>query len=131
MGWAWMEGSRAFEVTWGLVAGGCCLALAVPILWWWMSEHRRPFFARNVDPRFRLQFWYGILCMAMAFTNVGCRAIPHDDLEIVHPAFFLITVALVAGLGPRVAWMLLHPNSPPTTYRGRAASHDDAARAVA
>jgi hypothetical protein len=27
----------------------------------------------------------------------------------VHPVFFLITVALIAGLGPRVVWLLAHP----------------------
>jgi hypothetical protein len=43
--------------------------------------------------------------MAMAGTNIGCRAIPHDDLAYVHPAFFLITVALVVTLAPRVIVM--------------------------
>jgi hypothetical protein len=47
--------------------------------------------------------------MAMAATNIGCRAIPHDDLGIVHPVFFLITVAIVAGLGLRILWLLAHP----------------------
>jgi hypothetical protein len=107
MDWAWMEGSRAFDVTWGLVTGAACLALAVPILWWWLPEHRRPFFARSVDPRHRLQLAYGLFCMAMAGTNVGCRAIPHDDLTIVHPVFFAITVALVATLAPRIVALAL------------------------
>jgi CDP-diglyceride synthetase len=105
--WDLLEGSRAFDVTWGFVTGAICLALAVPILWWWLPEHRRPFFSRAIDPGYRLQLGYGVFCMAMAGTNVGCRAIPHDDLTIVHPVFFAITLALVAGLGPRVASMLL------------------------
>lgn len=102
-----MEGSRAFDVTWGLVTAAFCLALAVPMLWWWLPEHRRSFFGRAIDPRFRLQLAYGLFCMAMAGTNIGCRAIPHDDLALVHPAFFLITVALVVAFAPRVVAMAL------------------------
>jgi hypothetical protein len=102
-----MEGSRAFDVAWGLVTAAACLALAVPMLWWWLPEHRRSFFGPAVDPRYRLQLGYGLFCMAMAGTNVGCRAIPHDNLPFVHPTFFLITAALVAAFAPRVIAMLL------------------------
>ena len=101
-----MEGSRTFDVTWGLVTAAMCLAVAVPMLWWWLPERRRSFFGRAIDPRYRLQLAYGLLCMAMAGTNIGCRAIPHDDLPFVHPAFFLITVALVITLAPRIIAML-------------------------
>jgi hypothetical protein len=45
--------------------------------------------------------------MAMAGTNIGCRAIPHDDLGYVHPAFFLLTVVLVVTLAPRILIMAL------------------------
>jgi hypothetical protein len=45
--------------------------------------------------------------MAMAGTNIGCRFIPHGELPYVHPAFLLITLALVAGLGPRVVVLAL------------------------
>ncbi len=106
--WAWIEGSRAFDVGWGVITGAVCLALAVPILRWSLPEHPRSLFGTSVDPRYRLQLGYGLFCMAMAGTNIGCRVIPHDDLTIVHPVFFLITVALVAGLGPRVAWLATH-----------------------
>lgn len=102
-----MEGSRLFDEAWGLVAAAFCLAVAVPTLWWWLPEHRRAFFARAVDSRYRLQLGYGLFGMAMAGTNIGCRFIPHAALEAVHPTFFLITVALVFGLGPRVLWMAL------------------------
>ena len=111
MGWEWMEGSRAFDIAWGLVSAATCLALAVPLLWWWLPAHRRSFFGSAIDPRFRLQLGYGLFCMAMAGTNVGCRAIPHDDLPFVHPAFFLITVALVVALGPRAIAMALDSRS--------------------
>lgn len=102
-----MEGSRAFDITWGVATAALCLALAVPILWWWLPEHRRSFFGTRLDPSYRLQLGYGLFCMAMAGTNLGCRAIPHDDLGIVHPAFFAITAALVVALGPRVALLAL------------------------
>lgn len=107
MGWEWIEGSRTFDVTWGLVTGALCFALAVPILWWWLPSHRRSFFGTAIDPRYRLQYFYGLFCMAMGVTNVGCRAIPHDDLAFVHPTFFVITAALVVTLGPRVLAMAL------------------------
>ncbi len=103
----WMEGSRGFDELWGLGAAALCLAVAVPTLWWWLPEHRRAFFARAVDPRYRLQLGYGLFAMAMAGTNIGCRFIPHAALEAVHPTFFVITVVLVLGLAPRVLWLAL------------------------
>jgi len=109
MDWAWMEGSRAFDAGWGLATGALCLAVAIPMLVWLLPTHRRSFFGGAIDPRQRLQFGYGVFCMAMAVTNVGCRAIPHDDLGVVHPVFFAITIAIVAGLGPRVIDLLAHP----------------------
>ena len=78
--------------------------------------------------------------MAMAGTNLGCRAIPHDELAFVHPAFFVITVALVLGLGPRVAFMALRGRASRRARHGdrvrrdrcdrrrRGARHHDAAR---
>jgi hypothetical protein len=105
--WAFLEGSRAFDLGWGIATAALCLALAVPILWWTLPEHRRSLFGLRIDPSYRLQRAYGLFCMAMAGTNLGCRAIPHDDLGIVHPVFFLITVVLVAGLAPRVVRMTI------------------------
>jgi hypothetical protein len=86
----------------GFATGGLCLALAIPLLWWVLPGHKRSFFGPRIDPEYRLQLFYGIFCMAMAFTDIGCRAIPHGTLEFVHPAFFLITLTLAATLGPRV-----------------------------
>jgi hypothetical protein len=40
--------------------------------------------------------------MAMAFTDIGCRAIPHGNLAFVHPTFFLMTLALVVTIAPRL-----------------------------
>jgi hypothetical protein len=97
-----LEGDRTFSLTYGCLTGGLCLALAVPIRWWVLPASRRSFFGTRIDPAARLQLAYGILCMAMAFTDAGCRAIPHGPLPFVHPAFFLMTLVLVAALGPRV-----------------------------
>jgi hypothetical protein len=97
-----LEGDRTFSLAYGFVTGGLCLAVAIPILWWVLPASRRSFFGRRIDPAGRLQLAYGILCMAMAFTDVGCRAIPHGPLPFVHPTFFALTLALIAGLGPRV-----------------------------
>jgi hypothetical protein len=100
-----LEGSRAFSIVYGLVTGSACLAVAIPILWWYLPNHRRSFFPRAIDQKYRLQLWYGIFAMAMAFTDIGCRTIPHDRLALVHPTFFLMTLVLVGTLGPRVIAM--------------------------
>jgi hypothetical protein len=78
------------------------LALAVPLLYWVLPGHKRSFFAPRIDPEYRLQLAYGIFCMAMAFTDIGCRTIPHGYLAYVHPTFFLMTLGLLIGLGPRL-----------------------------
>jgi hypothetical protein len=97
-----LEGDRTFSLIYGFVTGGLCLTLAIPILWWVLPASRRSFFGSAIDPARRLQLAYGIFCMAMAFTDIGCRAIPHGTLPYVHPAFFLMTLLLVFALGPRV-----------------------------
>ena len=99
---AFLEGDRTFSIVYGLITGGACLALAIPLLYWVLPEHRRSFFGPRVDPAYRLQLGYGIFCMAMAFTDIGCRAIPHGELTYVHPTFFLMTLTLVVAFGPRL-----------------------------
>jgi hypothetical protein len=47
--------------------------------------------------------------MAMAFTDIGCRAIPHGRLTFVHPTFFLMTLALVIALAPRITALARTP----------------------
>lgn len=103
---AFLEGDRTFSLAYGLATGALCLALAVPLLYWVLPGRERSFFGARIDPNQRLQLGYGIFCMAMAFTDVGCRAIPHGDLAYVHPTFFLMTLALVLGLAPRTVQLL-------------------------
>ena len=99
---AFLEGDRTFGLIYGLTTGGLCLALAIPMLYWVLPGHKRSFFGARIDPEYRLQLAYGIFCMAMAFTDIGCRAIPHGTLEFVHPTFFLVTLALVVTIAPRL-----------------------------
>jgi hypothetical protein len=99
---AFLEGDRTFSIVYGLVTGGLCLALAIPLLYWVLPGHRRSFFGPVLDPSYHLQLAYGIFCMAMAFTDIGCRTIPHGSLAFVHPTFFLMTLVLVATIGPRL-----------------------------
>jgi len=99
---AFLEGDRTFGLIYGLATGGLCLALAIPLLYWVLPGHERSFFGPRIDPGQRLQLAYGIFCMAMAFTDIGCRAIPHGNLPFVHPTFFLMTLVLVAMIAPRL-----------------------------
>ncbi len=99
---AFLEGDRTFSLVYGLATGGLCLALAIPLLYWVLPGHHRSFFGSRIDPNYRLQLAYGIFCMSMAFTDVGCRTIPHGPLAYVHPAFFLLTLLLAVTIGPRI-----------------------------
>jgi hypothetical protein len=98
---AFLEGDHTFGLIYGLVTGGLCLALAIPLLYWVLPGRQRSFFGPRIDPAYRLQLAYGIFCMAMAFTDIGCRTIPHGQLAYVHPTFFLMTAVLLAALAPR------------------------------
>jgi hypothetical protein len=108
-----LEGDRTFSLVYGFVTGGLCLALAIPLLYWVLPQHRRSFFGERIDPSYHLQLGYGIFCMAMAFTDIGCRAIPHGPLSFVHPTFFLMTLLLVLTIGPRLFAMLRTPTHSP------------------
>jgi len=98
-----LEGDRAFDLIWGSATAVISLALAVPLLWWWLPEHRRSVFGTAIDPTYRLQLAYGLFAMALGGTNFFCRFIAHGFLAYVHPTFALITLVLVVGLGPRIA----------------------------
>jgi hypothetical protein len=102
-----LEGSRQFDVVFGLVTGTTCFLLGLPLVVWWVPRFRRSFFGERIDPTYTLQLVYGAFCFAMFGTDVVCRAIPHDDLPYVHPTYFLITLALVVGLAPRIVYLLV------------------------
>jgi len=110
-----LEGDRTYDIIYGLVTGGACIALAIPILIWVLPGRERSLFGRSIDPAQRLQLAYGIFCMAMGFTDIGCRAIPHGDLPLVHPTFFFMTVALLLALGPRVLALARQKKAAPTS----------------
>ncbi len=103
----WIEGSRPFDIIFGATTSAVCLFCAVPILWWILPRTRLWLFSKTVDRNQGIQLAYGIFCMSMAFTDALCRFIPHDPLEWVHPAFFLTTIIIALGIGPRVVYLLL------------------------
>jgi len=107
-----IEGGRTFNLIWGATTGAICLLIAVPILWWSLEGHATWLFTRALDPHRRLQLAYGIFAMAMAWTNILCRSIPHAPLPWVHPAFLLTTVILAIALGPRVAYVAFFADRP-------------------
>jgi hypothetical protein len=76
-----------------------------------LPGRERSFFGPQIDPSQRLQLAYGIFCMAMAFTDIGCRTIPHGPLSFVHPTFFLMTLILVVTIGPRILAMRRTPHT--------------------
>ncbi len=102
LSFSWLEGDRTFSIVFGTITSAACFAVAVPTLWWYLPKHRRRLFPTNVDPRQKLQFWFGMFAMAMAFTNALCRYIPHGRLGYTHPVFFFTTIVLVVFLGSRV-----------------------------
>ena len=93
-----LEGDRGFDILWGSATALTSLALAVPLLWWWLPEHRRSVFGTAIDPTYRLQFAYGLLAMSIFATDALCRFVPHGFLEYVHPTYAVITLALAGGL---------------------------------
>jgi hypothetical protein len=103
----WIEGSRTFNVVFGALTAAVCFAVAIPTLWWVVPKHKLWLFSRRVDRCRRIQLAYGLFCMSMAWTDAGCRFFPHAPLPWVHPAFFITTVLIGIGLGPRVIYLIL------------------------
>jgi hypothetical protein len=89
----------------GATTAAVCFSVAIPILWWVLPKHKVWLFSPSVDGDQRVQLAYGLFCMSMAFTDALCRFIPHRPLEWVHPAFFITTIIIAVGLGPRVAYL--------------------------
>ncbi|MGD0471587.1 MAG: hypothetical protein ABSB70_00015 [Candidatus Velthaea sp.] len=99
----WIEGTRIFNILFGVVNAAVCFSVAIPILWWVLPKHRTWFFSPKVDRNQGAQ----LFCPSMASTDALCRFIPHEPLPWVHPAFFLTTLIIAAALGPRVAYIAL------------------------
>ncbi len=100
-----IEGTRAFDVIWGTATAAILFLIGWNVLYWWQPQHRVRIFSPSVDPTMRLQFYWGLLAMGMAGTNIGCRYIPHAFLESVHIGFAFITLTITLVLGPRVLFL--------------------------
>jgi len=107
VGCSWIEGTRQFDIAFGAITSAVCLSIAIPTLWWVLPRFAVWVFPRDVDENRYLQLAYGIFCMAMAFTDALCRFIPHALLPWVHPAFFLTTLIIALGFGPRVWYLVI------------------------
>jgi hypothetical protein len=100
-----LEGSRAFEIAWGAIAGTICFTLGTILIARWVAARRSgaaSLFGRAVDPHRRLELAYGIFAMGMGGTNYGCRFIDHRYLEGVHEGFAAITFVVVVLLVVRL-----------------------------
>jgi hypothetical protein len=115
-----IDASRNASIAFGTATAGLCLLLAVPLLWWTLPNHRVRVFAERADPKMFVQLAYGIAAMAMAWADALCRYLPHPRLGVVHPAFFVTTVLLVAMLAPRVARRLIATAAAPAPPRPNA-----------
>ena len=99
------EGSRAFDIGWGLVTGTACFALGIAALVLWIRARRTggtSVFGAAADPGRGLQLAWSILAMSMGGTNYGCRFIDHNYLAAVHEGFFALTLLVFALFAPPV-----------------------------
>jgi hypothetical protein len=100
-----LEGSRAFDIIWGTVAGGACFAVGLTVLFAWVAQRRAnaaSIFGARIDPGSGLQLAWGIFAMAMGGTNVGCRYVDHHYLSGVHEGFFALTLLVMIVLVPNL-----------------------------
>lgn len=97
-----LEGSRAFDLTWGFGWSAVCFAMAIPTLWWVLPGRVRRVFAPQRDPRMIMQIACGVAGMALACTNALCRAIDHAYLPGAHEAIAFVTISYTVLYGPRI-----------------------------
>lgn len=100
-----LEGSRAFDIGWGLVTGSVCFAIGIAMIVSWMDAYRHggtSLFGAETDPGRGLHLAWAIVALSMGGTNFGCRFIDHNYLSGVHEAFFAITLVVYAVLIPRL-----------------------------
>ncbi|MBC5800122.1 MAG: hypothetical protein GIW94_09150 [Candidatus Eremiobacteraeota bacterium] len=93
-----LEGSRGFDIAWGLVTGSLCFALGATMVACWLRARRSGMpssFGAAVDPHRRLQLAYGIFALVMGGTNYGCRFIDHRYLAGVHEGYFALTLTTI------------------------------------
>lgn len=100
-----LEGSRAFDVTWGAVTGSLCFAIGIAMIAMWVRARAgrgESLFGARVDPGRGLHLAWAAFALAMGGTNMGCRFIDHNLLVGVHEGFFALTLVVYAVLGPPV-----------------------------
>ena len=99
------EGSRAFDIGWGTVAGTLCFALGFYALRLWLDARASgdaSLVGRATDPGRSLHLAWAIFALAMGGTNFGCRYVEHRYLAGVHEGFFVLTVLVFAVLLPNM-----------------------------
>ncbi len=110
-----LEGSRAFDITWGAVTGGFCFAIGIAMIAQWVRARNgagESLFGARVDPGRGLHLAWAAFALGMGGTNVGCRFIDHNLLVGVHEGFFAITLVVYAVLIPRLVSRALHARTP-------------------
>ncbi len=101
-----LEGSRAFDITWGALTGGLCFAIGFVMIAQYVRAHYgrgASLFGARVDPGRGLHLAWTAFALGMGGTNVLCRAIDHLELAGVHEGFFVLTLLAYAVLLPRLA----------------------------
>ncbi|MGP6158425.1 MAG: hypothetical protein ACLPYS_13130 [Vulcanimicrobiaceae bacterium] len=98
-----LEGSRAFDITWGTLTAAACLVPAAIVLTRWFRRGLPSVFGAATDPRRRLEGAWGVFGMVMGSTNFGCRFVRHGHLPGVHEGYALITLTYLVVVGPPVA----------------------------
>ncbi|GAC1522654.1 MAG: hypothetical protein NVS2B8_04110 [Vulcanimicrobiaceae bacterium] len=100
-----LEGTRAFDMTWGALTGGLCFAIGIAMIAMWVRARGgadESLFGARVDPGRGLHLGWAAMALAMGGTNVGCRFIDHHVLAGVHEGFFALTLVVYAVLLPRL-----------------------------
>ena len=106
-----LEGSRAFDITWGALTGGLCFAIGIAMIAAWVRArggHGESIFGAGVDPGRGLHLAWAALALGMGGTNMGCRFIDHNQLAGVHEGFFALTLVVYAVLVPRLVARALY-----------------------
>ena len=98
-----LEGSRAFDMAWGVVTGSLCFAIGIAMIALWVrarASGAASIFGARVDPGRGLHLAWAAFALGMGGTNIGCRFIDHQPLAAVHEGFFALTLVVSIVLAP-------------------------------